>query len=357
MDESQLRCLIAAGGTAGHVLPALAVADALRERGVHVTFAGSPERAEAQLVPAAGYELDTFRISGIPRRPGLALLRALGRAAAAPFACRRIVERRRPDVVLGAGGYVAGPMVLAARTKGVPAALTEADAHLGLANRLAAPFARRVLLAYEVPGRNGSKYRVVGRPVPEASRPWPRDEARRELGLPADEPVVLVAGARAGAQALNEWAVETFGAVGPAVLHISGERDYSSLRDRVRRADYVLLPVTDGLGAALGAADLAVSRAGGSVWELAAAGVPAVLVPYPYATGDHQTKNARHFQRAGGAVVVPETELGRVAEIVRSLLDDPDRRARMREAMLAAARPDAAETIAEELIALAGVRR
>jgi UDP-N-acetylglucosamine--N-acetylmuramyl-(pentapeptide) pyrophosphoryl-undecaprenol N-acetylglucosamine transferase len=357
MDESQLRCLIAAGGTAGHVLPALAVADALRERGVHVTFAGSPERAEAQLVPAAGYELDTFRVSGFPRRPGLALLRALGQAAAAPFACRRIVERRRPDVVLGAGGYVAGPMVLAARTKGVPAALTEADAHVGLANRLAAPFARRVLLAYEVPGRKGSKYRVVGRPVPKASRPWPRDLARRELGLPEDEPVLLVAGARAGAQALNEWAVETFGDVGPAVLHISGERDYAALRDRVRRPDYVLLPVTDGLGAALGAADLAVSRAGGSVWELAAAGVPAVLVPYPYATGDHQTKNARHFQRAGGAVVVPETELGRAAELVRSLLDDPDRLARMREAMLAAARPEAAETIAEELIALAGVRR
>jgi UDP-N-acetylglucosamine--N-acetylmuramyl-(pentapeptide) pyrophosphoryl-undecaprenol N-acetylglucosamine transferase len=357
MDESQLRCLIAAGGTAGHVLPALAVADALRDRGVHVTFAGSPERAEAQLVPAAGYELDTFRVSGFPRRPGLALLRALGRAAAAPFACRRIVERRRPDVVLGAGGYVAGPMVVAARTEGVPAALTEADAHLGLANRLAAPFARRVLLAYEVPGRCGSKYRVVGRPVPKASRPWPREEARRELGLPADGPVVLVMGARAGARALNEWAVETFGEVGPAVLHISGERDYPSLRGRVRRSGYVLLPVVDGLGAALGAVDLAVSRAGGSVWELAAAGVPAVLVPYPHATGDHQTKNARHFERAGGAVVVPETELGRVAELVRSLLDHPDGLARMRQAMLAAARPEAADTIAEELIALAGVRR
>ena len=276
----------------------------------------------------------------------------------APFACRRILERRRPDVVLGAGGYVAGPMVLAARTKRVPAALTEADAHLGLANRLAAPFARRVLLAYDVDGRSGAKYRVVGRPVPAVSRPWPREEARRELGLPADTPVLLVAGARAGAQALNEWAAETFAERGPAVLHVSGERDYPRLRDRVRRPDYVLLPVMDGLGAALGAADLAVSRAGGSVWELAAAGVPAVLVPYPYATGDHQTKNARHFERAGGAVVVPEAELGRAADLVRSLLDDPDRLAGMREAMLAAARPDAAETIAEELIALAGrVRR
>jgi UDP-N-acetylglucosamine--N-acetylmuramyl-(pentapeptide) pyrophosphoryl-undecaprenol N-acetylglucosamine transferase len=339
------------------VLPALAVADALRERGVHVTFAGSPERAEAQLVPAAGYELDTFRISGFPRRPGLALVRALAGAVAAPFACRAILERRRPDVVLGGGGYVAGPMVLAAWTKRIPATLTEADAHLGLANRLAAPFARRVLLAYDIPGRTGRKVAVVGRPVPAVSAPWPRGRARTALGLPPDGPVLLVAGARAGAKALNEWAVETFGASGPTVLHISGERDYPSLRDRVTRPDYVLLPVTEGLGAALGAADLAVSRAGGSVWELAAAGVPAILVPYPYATADHQAKNARHFERAGGAIVVPETELGRVAELVRSLLDDASRLASMAAAMRAASRPDAADRIAEELIAFAGRAR
>src|SRR5829696_6359229 len=139
MDESQLRCLIAAGGTAGHVLPALAVADALRTRGVSVTFAGSPERAEARLVPEAGYELDTFRVSGLPRRPGVRLARALGLAVRAPVACLRILARRRPHVVLGGGGYVAGPMVVAAAARRIPAALTEADAHLGLANRLAAP--------------------------------------------------------------------------------------------------------------------------------------------------------------------------------------------------------------------------
>jgi UDP-N-acetylglucosamine--N-acetylmuramyl-(pentapeptide) pyrophosphoryl-undecaprenol N-acetylglucosamine transferase len=339
------------------VLPALAVADALRARGVRVTFAGSPERAEAQLVPAAGYELDTFAVSGFPRRPGLALARALGRAVAAPFACRAILERRRPHVVLGGGGYVAGPMVVAAWTKGIPAALTEADAHLGLANRLAAPFARRVLLAYDVPGRTGARYRIVGRPVPAVSAPWPRARAREELGLPAEGPVLLVAGARAGARALNEWAVETFGESGPTVLHISGERDHPLLRDRVTRPDYVLLPVTEGLGAALGAADLAVSRSGGSVWELAAAGMPAILVPYPHATADHQTKNARHFERLGGAIVVPEAELGRVADLVRSLLDDPDRLASMSRSMKAAARPEAADTIAEELIALAGQSR
>src|SRR6185503_186806 len=186
---------------------------------------------------------------------------------------------------------------------------------------------------------------------------WPRARAREELGLPADGPVLLVAGARAGATALNEWAVETFGEEGPAVLHISGERDYPLLRARVTRPDYVLLPVTEGLGAALGAADLAVSRSGGSVWELAAAGMPAILVPYPHATADHQTENARYFERLGGAIVVPEAELGRVGELVRSLLDDPDRLAAMGEAMRRAARPEAAGTIAEELIALAGQSR
>jgi UDP-N-acetylglucosamine--N-acetylmuramyl-(pentapeptide) pyrophosphoryl-undecaprenol N-acetylglucosamine transferase len=146
-QSSRLACVIAAGGTAGHVRPALAVAEALRARGVRVTVAGSRARVESQLVPEAGFELDTFAISGFPRRPGLELLRALVRAARAPLACSRILARRRPDVVLGAGGYVAGPMVLAARLRGIPAALTEADAHLGLANRLAAPFARRVFLS------------------------------------------------------------------------------------------------------------------------------------------------------------------------------------------------------------------
>src|SRR5436190_626953 len=270
--QRELRCLIAAGGTAGHVLPALAVADALRARGVSVTFAGSPDRAEARLVPEAGYELDTFRISGLPRRPSAELVRALLLAGRAPRACLRILARRRPDVVLGGGGYVAGPMVVAARRRRIPAALTE-------------------------------------------------------------------------------LAVDAFGAEGPTVLHVSGERDFASLEPRVSRPDYHLIPSTDRFGAALGAIDLALSRAGGTVWELAAAGVPAVLVPYPHATGDHQFLNASYFE--GSAVVVRESELDRVPPVVRELLADADRLRAMGEAMRGRARPDAAETIAEELVALA----
>lgn len=351
--HSDLRALIAAGGTAGHVLPSLAVAAALRERGVHVTFAGSPDRVEASLVPEAGYELDTFQISGFPRRPSAALLRALIRAGRAPRACTAILERRRPHVVLGGGGYVAGPMVYAAWRRKLPTALTEADAHLGLANRLAAPFARRVFLAYAIAGRNGAKYRVTGRPVPAGHRGVSKQDGRARFGLPAEGPVLAFFGALAGARSLNDFAVETYGDAGPAVLHVSGARDYERLRERVHRDDYVLVASTSEFGAALAAPDLAVSRAGGTVWELAASGTPAILVPYPHATADHQTLNARHFERGGGAVLVPEAELDRVPALVDELLADPARLESMSAAMRSLARPEAAEEIAEELIALA----
>jgi UDP-N-acetylglucosamine--N-acetylmuramyl-(pentapeptide) pyrophosphoryl-undecaprenol N-acetylglucosamine transferase len=318
-----------------------------------VSLAGSPGRAEARLVPEAGFELDTFRVSGLPRQPGVALARALWDDARAPIACDRILARRRPDVVLGGGGYVSGPMVLAAARRRIPVALMEADAHLGLANRLAAPLARRIFLAFPIPGRKPPKHRVTGRPIPARSGPVPQELARRLFELPDEGPVLLVAGGSLGARSLNDLAVESFGATGPAVLHLCGEREHERLRKRVTRPDYRLLPFTDDYGAALGAADLVVSRAGGGVWELAAAGKPAILVPYPFATADHQTKNARYFQTAGGAILMPETDLGRVPEVVRSLLGDPRRLSEMRSAMLRVARPDAADEIAEEVLRLA----
>jgi UDP-N-acetylglucosamine--N-acetylmuramyl-(pentapeptide) pyrophosphoryl-undecaprenol N-acetylglucosamine transferase len=318
-----------------------------------VTFAGSPGRAEAQLVPEAGYELDMFEIAGFPREPSLALLRSIMVAGKAPFACRRILARRRPDVVLGGGGYVAGPMVFAAATSRIPAAIMEADAHLGLANRLALPFARRVFLAFPIPGRAGPKYRVTGRPVPASWRAIPQDEARRRFDLPVGGPLLLVYGGSQGAQTLNELVVDTFADDGPLILHLAGERDFEALRGRVDREGYRLLPFTHDFGAALAAADLALARAGGSVYELAAAGTPAVLVPYPHATADHQTKNARHFAEAGAAVVVPERDVRRVPALVSSLLADSTQLEQMAAAMRRLARPDAAEEIADEVFALA----
>jgi len=337
-------------------MPSLAVAEALRARGVSVTFAGSPDRIEAQLVPGSGFPFDAFHVSGLPRRPGLAQARALLLAGRAPAACGRILAAREPDVVFGGGGYVAGPMVYAAWRRRIPAALAEADAHLGLANRLAAPFAKRVFLAYPVSGRDGPKYRVVGRPVRPPTA-VPPAEARGRFGLPEEGKVLLVFGGSLGAQALNELALETWAETGPAVLHLCGERYLAGLEERPRRSEYRLLAWTDDFAAALAAADLVLARAGGSIWEVAAAGRPAVLVPSPNVTADHQTKNARHFEAAGGAVVVPERELARVPKVVQELLADHERLATMGAAMRRAAKPEAGDRIAEELIALAAARR
>ena len=331
------------------MLPALAVAESLRHLGAEVSFASN---ADSRHVRDAGYELDVFGVEGFPRELSVQLARAMGKAAAAVPACVRILRRRRPDVVLGGGGYVAGPMVLAAGSLRIPAALSEADAHLGLANRLAAPFAKVVFLSFPIEGLEPPKYQVVGRPIPSRSQPGDRADARRRFELPDAGPVVLVFGGSQGAQRLNEAALEAFGRSGPAVLHLAGERDYPALAERVMRPDYRLLPFTDDFGAALAAANLVVSRAGGSVWEVAAAGRPALLVPYPHATGDHQTENARYFERGGGAVVVPEPELELRGQ-VEELLADPVRLKQMGEAMKSLARPTAAEDIAKELLRLA----
>ena len=207
VEDRQLRCLIAAGGTVGHVAPSLAVAEALRARGVEVTFAGSPDRVEARLVPERGYAFDAFSVAGFPRRPSLQLLRALALAVASPFACLRILGRRRPDVVLGGGGYVAGPMVLAARPRRIPAALPGAGAHIGLANR-----PRYVRTSPpRLPGRRmNGRARVVGRPILSTCG-RPIAEARRRFELPQDGPVVL--SREASPRTLNDTAVDAWGAV------------------------------------------------------------------------------------------------------------------------------------------------
>jgi UDP-N-acetylglucosamine--N-acetylmuramyl-(pentapeptide) pyrophosphoryl-undecaprenol N-acetylglucosamine transferase len=171
--------------------------------------------------------------------------------------------------------------------------------------------------------------------------------------LPQDEQVLGVFGALAGAKALNDFVAETWGSSGPAILHITGRRDYDDVRRHVKRDDYRVLPETERFGAAISTADLVLARSGSTVWEIAAVGRPAIFVPYPFATGDHQTRNAQHFVRAGGAIMVRELDLADVPELVRSLLDHPARLREMGDAMLRAARPDAAEEIADELVDMA----
>jgi UDP-N-acetylglucosamine--N-acetylmuramyl-(pentapeptide) pyrophosphoryl-undecaprenol N-acetylglucosamine transferase len=353
------RIVIAAGGTAGHVVPALAIADSLRARGADVEFIGG-ERAEAELVPAAGYPFHRLRVRGLDRRRPLRAALAIVLAAGATLRAMRLLRRLGADAVLGGGGYVAGPVGLAAVLLRRPLLLTEADSHLGVTNRLLAPFAKRVFLAFPLERRRRrSKWMVSGRPVPSGTGRVDRAAARARFGIGADQLTLLVFGGSLGARRLNDAALDAFGAASPcAVLHASGRRDHDELRRRLddlgAPPHYHLYPYIEPFADALAAADLVVARAGGSVMELAAAGLPAVLVPYPHATADHQTANARFVETAGAAVVVPDDELDgpRLAREVGALLAAPQRLGAMAKAARTVARPDAADRIAADLLAL-----
>jgi UDP-N-acetylglucosamine--N-acetylmuramyl-(pentapeptide) pyrophosphoryl-undecaprenol N-acetylglucosamine transferase len=352
------KVVIAAGGTAGHVVPALAVADVLRGRGVEVEFIGG-ERAEAELVPAAGYPFHKLQVIGIDRSNILRAARALLLAVGASFRARRLLKQVGANAVMGGGGYVAGPVGLAARSLRLPIVLTEADSHLGITNRLLAPLAARVCLAFPVAGRDGTRYLVTGRPLPSGTGGTDQRTAGERFELDPDAQCLLVFGGSLGARRLNHAALDAFGAAAPcSVLHACGQRDYDELRARLDELGspphYRLFAFIQPFADALAAADLVAARAGGSVLELAAVGLPAILVPYPHASADHQTLNARHMERAGAAVVVPDDELDgpRLAREVAALLGAPQRMDEMSNAARVAARPDAAERIANELVAL-----
>lgn len=333
-------------------MPALAVAGALRAEGAEVIFVGG-DRAETTLVPQAGYELRRLRVTSLPRGGNIAAAaRAVAVNAGAVRRAMALIRELSPDAVLGAGGYVAGPISLAAVTRRVPLVLTEADSHLGLTNRLLAPVARRVCLAFPLEGRRGRRYVVTGRPVPPVTTD--RRAARERFGIDPEETCVLVFGGSQGARSINTAALSAFTGAGFHVLHAAGERNIGQLS--APGPGYDLRGYITDFGDALTACDLVIARAGGSIFEIAAHGRPSILVPYPHATADHQTANARYLERAGAAVVIADDELSgpRLAQETGRLLADPGRMAAMGRAAASLARPDAAVEIARQVLAAAG---
>ena len=341
-------------------MPALAVADALRARGAEVGFIGVRGTGASGRVREAGYREDQIPMRGLVRRLSLRNLWAVALAVAATPRAAGLLVRRKADVVVGGGGYVAAPVAIAAWLTRRRVLLTEADSHLGMANRIAAPFARRVTLAYPLAGRSGSKYLVTGRPVGRAVTQATRTAGRRAFGIAPEATVVLVVGGSQGARTLNVAAVEAFGDDAPVVvIHVAGPGQLDETRRLLgaHRAGpgYRLVGWLDNLPEAIAAADLVVSRSGGSVFELAAIGRPSILVPYPHATADHQAGNARWLAEAGGAVVLPDADCTgeRLRGLVGALLSDRHRLQGMADAARAVGRPDAADRVADEVLALA----
>lgn len=340
-------------------MPALAIADALRDRGAEVSFIGTDRGLETKLLPRSGYPLDMADLRGLKRKLSFDTLLFLWSLIKGSWDSLRIIRRRRPDAVVGGGGYVSWAPVFTAALLRRPTFIIELDSHMGLANRALAPVARKVALCFEIPGRRGGKYIHTGRPLSRTLLMATPEKGRREFNLRAGEPVVLVTGGSLGARSINEACVEAFGGgrLNFQLVHVSGGRDYENMKKLLKSTgsdpeNYHLLDYTDKLPLAMAASDLVVSRSGASVLEVAALGKPAVLIPYPYATADHQMKNAEWMAAAGAAEIIPDIELsaGRLKECVTSLLADNNKLAAMANASAALGSRDGARRVAEEII-------
>jgi UDP-N-acetylglucosamine--N-acetylmuramyl-(pentapeptide) pyrophosphoryl-undecaprenol N-acetylglucosamine transferase len=352
--------LIAGGGTAGHVVPALALADVLAGRGHEVAFCGTGKGMESRIVPAAGYAFSIVRIRGFTRELGLSTLKTLASLPVAGVDAWRILDRYRPACVVGVGAYASGPVVAEAAIRGTPTLAVEMDSHMGWTNRILSRLVGRVCLSYPDASRTGQKYVYTGRPLRPELLAATKEEGLTRFGLRADRPVLLVFGGSLGSRTLNRACVAAFAHERTPfqILHVTGEREYEEVAAALSGGEvnptYQAYAFLDDFFLALAAADAVVSRAGGSVAEILARGLPALLVPYPYAAADHQSRNAAAIAAQGAALVVADSDLSPegLAQEVATLLD-PETNARMRSAALGLARPYAATRIADLVVELA----
>lgn len=364
------RVVIAAGGTGGHIYPGLALAEALRAAvpTTRVSFVGTRRGLEGEVIPRCGYELDFVDMVPFAGRQRAVLPAALARAG---LQSRRLLRRRRAAVAVGMGGYASAPLLVGARLARVPSLIHESGAVPGKANLLAARLTPRIAVAFAAAAEAfpaQREVRVTGMPLAADFAGFDRDRlraaARRQLGLPPDAVVVFVMGGSQGATRLSTAALD----LGDrwrsrSDLHIllkvgarAGEDVDAAVAARgvgavVHRVGYL-----DSMTIAYAAADLALCRAGaGTVAELAVTGLPAVLVPYPFATGDHQRDNARELTDAGAAVLVADAEATaeRLGPLLEALAMDPGRREQMAAAASSVARPDAAAALAGWVLDLA----
>src|SRR3954470_16264134 len=350
-----VRVLLAGGGSAGHTSPLLATADALKrlEPGGEITCRGTRERIEAQIIPAAGYPLEFVPSAPLPRRPNADLARLPGRLRAARKAALDVMDRIRPDVVCGFGGFVSVPAYLAARKRRVPLVVHEGDTVPEVSNKLGARFTEHVATSFpETPLRHATYVGLpIRRMISTLDRAALRDEARRTFGLDADLPTLLVFGGSQGARRLNQSvsaAAEAFAAAGVQVLHVVGANGEAPVARAPGQAPYVVVPYVDRMDLAYAAADLAVCRSGANtVTEVASVGLPAVFVPLPIGNGE-QDLNARPVVDAGGGLLVQDGALTPewVSGTVPALTADRDRLAAMSVAASGLIPRDADEKLA-----------
>ncbi len=364
-----LNVALAAGGTAGHINPALALAEELSARGHKVSFYGQPDRLEAQLVPEAGFDFFPTRITGFDRERPWTLVTALVRMQRAESVLgKHFQEVGTPDVAVGFGAYVEMPLLRWCHSHEIPVVIHEQNSVPGLANKTCAGFAKTLCLslpeakaAFE--GKTGKDTAVVvtGNPVRRSVIGASREAGRKAFGVPEDARMLLVFGGSLGAHHLNEALCAMKGELLSRpdlyVVHSTGKDDAGFVTGKLaltpeEKKRYQVLPYISNMGEALAAADAVISRAGASsIAEIAALAVPALLIPYPKATADHQTINAHYLVDAGAAHLLPDAEVmtEKFQDEVLGLIDNDEERAGMRKAARGLGQAKAASALADEV--------
>ncbi|MHB0884293.1 MAG: undecaprenyldiphospho-muramoylpentapeptide beta-N-acetylglucosaminyltransferase [Bacillota bacterium] len=372
-----MRTLIAGGGTGGHVNPALAIARALVEQDPkgEILYVGTREGLEADLVPRAGLAFATIDVRGILRKSAAERVTGVAKAAGACLQAARIIQRFRPDVVVGTGGYVCGPVVLMGAVSGLPTLIQEQNVFPGLTNRLLAPFVSRIAVPFDDARRyfaTPGKVVVTGNPIRSEILDRKRPEALAAMGLDPERRTLLVFGGSRGAETINRAMIEALPKLltrgDLQVILATGTTHHQATVEAMTRSGFdpaaqrnlVLVPYLYNQDAALACADLAVTRAGGiTVAELTAMGIPAILVPSPNVTHNHQEYNAQALASRGAAIIIPDAALTgeAVAGQILALFDDPSRLAAMAKAAREMGRPSAAAEIGREIKSIDRTRR
>ncbi len=367
MKEKKWRVVVTGGGTGGHIYPALAIAQGLEEAvGAKITYLGGANSLESRLAAEKGYPFIAIPCRGLAGA-SLATLRAAWINLKGKRRAKGYLRQLRPDVVIGTGGYAAAPVMLAAAALHIPTLIHEQNAVPGKANKLISRHADRVCLTFDAAKKHFPPQAhtvLTGLPVRPEILTASREEGRQALGLAPDAPVLLVTGGSQGAQAINEameGAVAQLLAAGWQVLHITGPKNFAMVEENLRQAGVLdqqglfLLPYLDRMEYALAAADLVLARAGASfLAEVLCRGLPSVLVPYPYAAGNHQEENARSLEQAGAAIVIENSVLKpqTLLDALLPLMGDPERLLQMSAAACGLAVPEALSRIIETALAI-----
>lgn len=366
-----MRVILAGGGTGGHIYPAITIAREFMRRDpqTEILFIGGKRGLEAELVPKEGFQLITLQLEGIPRRISLKVFKSLGLAGKGIGETYKIMKKFRPDLVIGTGGYVCGPAVMTAYLMGIPTAIQEQNAFPGLTNRLLGKVVNRVFLAYSEAGKyfNAKKVRVCGNPIRtaeflEASRPV----AERNMGIQPGRLNLLVFGGSLSARRINQCLLDILAKVlreytNLQIIMMTGLKDHESVQAKVKeldiqpshRARLILTPYFYKIADAYSVSDLILARAGAiSLAEITCFGIPALLVPYPFATNNHQEFNARVLEKQNAAQVVLEKDLTpeTLWNHLTLLLKDAEKRRKMASASKSLGKPTAAEDIVNELM-------